>query len=63
MAAEEMFHATSLGPMTAPTIRKLAELRPRRLALMHGSSFEGGAAGELNLLADRYEELVKAATA
>ena len=60
MAAEEMFHATSLGPFTAPTIRKLAELRPRRLALMHGSSFEGDAAKELNLLADRYNELISA---
>lgn len=58
MAAEEMFGATSLGPLTAPTIRRLAELRPRRLALMHGSSFEGDAAGELNILADRYEELL-----
>ena len=61
MAAEEMFHATSLGPFTAPTIRKLAELHPRRLALMHGSSFEGDAAAELNSLADRYEELLQAA--
>ena len=60
MAAEEMFHATSLGPFTAPTIRKLAELKPRRLALMHGSSFEGDAAKELNLLADRYNELISA---
>ena len=60
MAAEEMFHATSLGPFTAPTIRKLAELKPRRLALMHGSSFEGDSAGELNSLADRYEELLQA---
>jgi flavorubredoxin len=63
MAAEEMFHATSLGALTAPTIRKLAELRPQRLALMHGSSFEGDAAGELNLLADRYEDLLKATAA
>lgn len=58
MAAEEIFHATSLGPFTAPTIRKLAQLRPRRLALMHGSSFDGDAAGQLNLLADRYEQLL-----
>lgn len=59
MAAEEMFHATSLGPFTAPTIRKLAQLKPRRLALMHGSSFDGDAAGQLNSLADRYEELLQ----
>ncbi|MXP41851.1 MBL fold metallo-hydrolase [Altererythrobacter soli] len=63
IAAEQMFHFTSLGPFTAPTIRKLAELTPKRLALMHGSSFEGHAAGELNALANRYEELVQAAAA
>ena len=38
-AGEELFHSTSIGPATAPTIRRLAQLRPRRLALMHGSSF------------------------
>jgi flavorubredoxin len=57
MAAEEAFHATSLGPATAPTIRKLAELKPKRLALMHGSSFEGDAADQLLRLADAYEAL------
>ncbi|MCR5875027.1 hypothetical protein LRS10_13060 [Phenylobacterium sp. J426] len=63
MAAEATFQATSLGVLTVPTIRKLAELRPRRLALMHGSSFEGDAAGELNRLADRYHELIQAPAA
>lgn len=43
MIAEEAFHATSIGQATAPTIRKLAKLSPQRLALMHGSSFEGDA--------------------
>lgn len=57
MIAEEAFHATSIGLATAPTIRKLAELKPRRLALMHGSSFEGDAAGELERLADAYEAM------
>jgi flavorubredoxin len=61
MAAEEMFHSTSIGPMTAPTIRRLAALQPKRLALMHGSSFEGDAAGQLNRLADAYDELLSAA--
>lgn len=63
MAAEATFHATSLGLLTVPTIRKLAEIRPQRLALMHGSSFEGDAAGELNRLADRYNELIQAPAA
>lgn len=58
MEAEAMFQATSLGPAIAPTIRQLAGLAPRRLALMHGASFEGDAAAALHLLADRYEALL-----
>jgi flavorubredoxin len=54
MVAEDTFHATSIGPLTAPTIRRLAELEPSRLAVMHGSSFEGDAADQLNRLADAY---------
>jgi flavorubredoxin len=61
MAAEEAFHATSIGPATAPTIRRLAELHPDRLALMHGSSFEGDGSGQLNALADAYERLIERA--
>jgi len=55
IAAEEAFQATSLGPRTAPGIRKLAALQPKRLALMHGSSFSGDCVGALNSLADYYE--------
>jgi len=54
--AEEAFRATALTPNTAPTIRLLAALSPARLALMHGSSFEGDAAGQLNRLANYYEQ-------
>ncbi len=63
MAAEEMFGATALGPAIAPTIRKLAELDPARLAVMHGASFEGNATAALLDLADRYEERLRAAVA
>lgn len=55
MAGEDVFHATSLGPATAPTIRELARLAPSALAVMHGSSFSGDAAGALRSLADHYE--------
>jgi len=58
MVAEDAFHATSIGQATAPTIRRLAELKPQRLALMHGSSFEGDAASQLVKLADAYDALV-----
>jgi flavorubredoxin len=54
MAAEDLFHATSIGPATAPTIRKLAALKPKALAVMHGSSFNGDCAAALNGLADYY---------
>lgn len=63
MAAEDMFNATSLGPMTAPTIRRLAELAPSTLAVMHGASFRGDGSGALHRLADRYQERLRAAPA
>jgi flavorubredoxin len=53
--AEDMFAATCLTPQTAPTIRRLAELRPTTLAVMHGASFRGDGFDELNRLADDYE--------
>ena len=62
MAAEDAFHATSLGPTTAPTIRKLADLRPKRLATMHGSSFSGDGPGAPHALADHYEARLRLAT-
>lgn len=54
---ERMSNATALTPRTAPTIRRLATLAPRRLALMHGSTFEGDGAAALHRLADGYEGL------
>ncbi|HVL78508.1 MAG TPA: MBL fold metallo-hydrolase [Sphingomicrobium sp.] len=63
MFAEDMFHATGLGPTTAPTIRSLAELVPTTLAVMHGSSFRGDGSRALNRLADLYQERLRAAAA
>lgn len=57
--AEALFHASSITPQTAPTIRALAKLAPARLALMHGSSFEGDCAKALRELADAYEGWLK----
>lgn len=54
-AAEDMFQATCLTPRTAPTIRRLAELAPTTLGLMHGASFAGDGAAALRALADDYE--------
>jgi flavorubredoxin len=54
-AAEEMFHATCLTPTTGATIRRLAGLEPRTLAIMHGSSYRGDGARALRDLADLYD--------
>ena len=53
--AEEMFQSSSIGPGTAPTIRRMADLEPTTLAIMHGSSFSGDGATVLRALADYYE--------
>ncbi|ABF52315.1 MBL fold metallo-hydrolase [Sphingopyxis alaskensis] len=59
IAAEDAFHATSLGLATAPTIRRLADLQPRTLALMHGPTFQGDGAHALRRLADYFEEMLR----
>lgn len=59
--AEEAFHASAITPATGPTIRALADLKPKRLAVMHGSCFEGDCERELEALAAYYEGKLKAA--
>lgn len=59
--AEALFRASAITPATAPTIRVLARLAPERLALMHGSSFEGDTSKALLDLADAYEGWLKGA--
>jgi hypothetical protein len=61
MEAEELFGFSSLAPTTGATLRKLAALEPERLALMHGSSFEGDGGTALRHLADRYDTMIRAA--
>jgi hypothetical protein len=56
-----MFHAMSLGPDTGPVLRRLADLQPRAMALMHGSSFEGDCAAALRGLAEHYASRAAAA--
>jgi flavorubredoxin len=63
IGAEELFHATSVGVATAPTIRKLADLQPKTLGLMHGSSFNGDCEHALHSLADYYAIGLKAMAA
>jgi flavorubredoxin len=59
--AERLFHYTSLGPATAPNVRKLAALKPRTLAVMHGASFNGNGGHALSSLADHYAAELDAA--
>jgi flavorubredoxin len=55
IAAEDLFRYSSLCPGMGATIRSLAKLNPRTLALMHGPSFAGDGAAALGALADDYE--------
>jgi flavorubredoxin len=55
MEGEAMFRSTSLAPDTAVVMRRLGELAPTTLALMHGSSFSGDGAKALGDLAAAYE--------
>lgn len=41
MEAEAIFRATGLAPDTATVMRRLGDLAPKTLALMHGSSYNG----------------------
>jgi flavorubredoxin len=50
--AETMFHAMTMAPATGQTLRDLAALGPRTLALMHGASFRGDGAVPLRALAE-----------
>jgi flavorubredoxin len=60
MAAEKQFGYTPVTPRTGRTIRRLADLEPRTLAVMHGSSFSGDAGAALRSLARFYDEQLQA---
>ncbi|HUN50841.1 MAG TPA: hypothetical protein VMU42_06985, partial [Candidatus Sulfotelmatobacter sp.] len=55
LAAEAAFPFTPVTAKTAPTLRRLAALKPRTLAIMHGQSFTGDAAAPLEALARHYQ--------
>jgi flavorubredoxin len=56
--AEVLFGASSLAPGTGEVLRDLAGLRPRTLAIMHGSSYHGDGGAVLNRMAEEYESLI-----
>jgi flavorubredoxin len=55
VAAEDLFKYSSLSPGMGTTIRSLAKLSPRTLALMHGPSYSGDGGAALRALADEYD--------
>lgn len=61
LVAADLFGDTCLTPTTAPTIRRLAELTPATLAVMHGSSFTGDCVEMLGGLAEGFERRLLAA--
>jgi flavorubredoxin len=62
IAGEDMFGYSSLNPAMGTTIRELARLAPRTLALMHGPSFAGDGAAALRALADDYDRRISGHT-
>jgi flavorubredoxin len=60
LAAEDLFRFSSLHPSTGRTIRRLATLAPRMLALMHGPAFTGDGAVALRALGDEYDRRIRA---
>jgi flavorubredoxin len=61
IAGEDLFQYSSLNPAMGATIRGLAKVAPRTLALMHGPSFVGDGAAALRTLADDYDRRIDAA--
>lgn len=61
LAAEDLFKASCLAPAMGATIRRLADLAPRTLGLMHGPSFAGNGAAALRTLAENYDHRVRSA--
>ena len=55
VAGEDLFQYSASVRAWAATIRRLAKLAPRTLALMHGPSFAGDGAAALRALAEDYD--------
>lgn len=57
MDAEEAFRPSTLAPQTGAVLRRLGDLQPSTLAVMHGSSFQGDGRRVFHDMADAYEAL------
>jgi hypothetical protein len=56
MAHGQLMPGHAYSPSTGPTLRRLAAVRPERLALMHGPTFVGDGASQLIALADYFDD-------
>jgi hypothetical protein len=56
IAAEDLFHYSSLAPHSGETVRALAGLDVSTLALMHGPAFSGDCRAALLDLADDFDK-------
>jgi len=61
LKVERMLPFTSLTPSAAPNVRRLAALKPKTLAIMHGSSFAGDCPALLEALAADYDARARGA--
>jgi len=63
MDAEAMFRSSSMAPNTTDIMRKLGDLNPTTLAIMHGSSYRGDGKAALYDLASAYDDQYFSASA
>jgi flavorubredoxin len=61
IATDQLMHGYAITANTGHTLRQLADLRPQRLALMHGPVFVGNVAAALDGLADYFDATLAAA--
>jgi flavorubredoxin len=62
IAAEDLFHASSLAPASGATVRALGELGATTLALMHGPAFSGDCTAALDALGVDFDRRIAAAS-
>ena len=55
-AGQPMFRSSSMAPDTADVMRRLGDLAPTTLAVMHGASYQGDGGKALYDLAGAYEQ-------
>ncbi len=62
IAHDRKMNGNAITPATGPTLRRLAELEPTTLALMHGPAFRGDGGAALRALAAHFESRLSLGT-